>query len=71
MTAKARTAADVAWIDHVCDQCATLPEAARRLGMTLAALKSLRKRLRQLDPSRPSRGPGGRPRTLPRVEVQP
>lgn len=61
-----RTAADITWIDHVCAASATLPEAAARLGMTLAALKSLRKRLRQLDPSRPTRGHGGRPRSLPR-----
>lgn len=64
----ARTATDIAWIDHVCAASATLPEAATRLGMTLAALKSLRKRLRQLDPSRPTRGPGGRPRSLPRAK---
>lgn len=62
----ARTAKDIEWIDHVCAQSATLPEAAERLGMTLAALKSLRRRLRVIDPSRPVRGPGGRPRTLPR-----
>lgn len=61
-----RTAKDIDWIDHVCAQSATLPEAAERLGMTLAALKSLRKRMRNIDPSRPTRGPGGRPRTLPR-----
>jgi len=62
----ARGSKDIEWIDHVCAQSATLPEAAKRLGMTLAALKSLRKRMRVIDPSRPTRGPGGRPRTLPR-----
>jgi hypothetical protein len=62
----ARGSKDIEWIDHVCAQSATLPEAAERLGITLAALKSLRRRMRKIDPSRPTRGPGGRPRTLPR-----
>lgn len=70
MQGKARTAAEVAWIDQVCAASASLPEAAGRLGMTLDALKSLRRRLRQLDPSRPARKPG-RPRTLPRPTVSP
>lgn len=56
---------DYTWIDQVCDSSPTLTVAAERLGMTLAALKGIRKRLYALDPDRPRRKPGRKP-TLPR-----
>jgi hypothetical protein len=56
---------DYQWIDQVCATSPSLAVAAERLGMTRDALKSLRKRLRALDPSRPSLK-CGRKRTLPR-----
>lgn len=65
---RSSTAKDMAWIDHVCSQSATLREAAERLGMTLAALKSLLRRMRQADPSREVRGVGGRPPSPPRPD---
>lgn len=49
-------------IDRAVAEAYTLAEAAAKLGITLNALKSVRKRMLALDPSRPRRAVGRKPR---------
>jgi hypothetical protein len=52
---------DHAEVDQVVSESYTLREAAERLGISLNALKSVRKRMLALDPSRPRRPAGRKP----------